>query len=121
MGASSTVFVRPDAAQSEREEAEEATRLAEVRRTLSDADMERIAAEAAQLKKRQEAPDDPADLAKIPSLSLGDLDRKIRKIPADRTEVAGARTLYHDLFTNGIVYLDIGFDSRVVPQAAAHV
>ena len=111
-----TVFVRPDAAQSEREEAEEATRLAEVRRTLSNADMERIAAEAAQLKKRQEAPDDPADLAKIPSLSLGDLDRNIRKIPVDRIEVAGARTLYHDLFTNGIVYLDVGFDLRTLPS-----
>ena len=110
-----TVFVRPDAAQSAREEAEEAERLAKVRETLSDVDMKRIAAEAEELKERQEAPDDPADLANIPTLSLGDLDRKIRQIPVDRTEVAGATTLYHDLFTNGIIYFDVGFDLRTLP------
>ncbi|MDA0335642.1 MAG: insulinase family protein [bacterium] len=110
-----TVYVRPDVAQSAREEAEEKARLAEVRASMSAADMARVAAEAADLKARQEAPDDPADLAKIPTLSLDDIDRKIRQIPVQRTEVAGVRTLYHDLFTNGIVYFDIGFDLRTLP------
>jgi Zn-dependent M16 (insulinase) family peptidase len=110
-----TVIVRPDPAQSEREEAAEKARLAEVRAGLAEADLARIAAEAAQLKERQEAPDDPADLAKIPSLSLGDLDRSIRTIPVERTQVAGAPTFFHDLFTNGIVYLDVGFDLRTLP------
>ena len=77
--------------------------------------MERIAAEAVQLKERQETPDDPADLAKIPVLSRDDLERQIRKVPIERTEVAGARTFYHDLFTNGIVYIDVGFDLRTLP------
>ncbi|MDP6018086.1 MAG: insulinase family protein, partial [Candidatus Latescibacteria bacterium] len=110
-----TVYVRPDPTQSEREEAEEKSRLAKVRETLSEADMERIAAEAVQLKERQETPDDPADLAKIPVLSRDDLERQIRKVPIERTEVAGARTFYHDLFTNGIVYIDVGFDLRTLP------
>ena len=110
-----TVYVRPDADQSAREEAEETTRLAAVRAVMSEADMERIAAEAKELKARQEAPDDPADLAKIPTLRLQDLDGEIRRIPVHRTEVAGVRTLYHDLFTNGIVYVDIGFDLRTLP------
>ena len=110
-----TVFVRPDATQSAREEAEEAARLAEVRQGLSDDDMKRIATEAEELKQRQERPDDPADLATIPALSLTDLDRKIRQIPVARTEVAGATTLNHDLFTNGIIYFDVGFDLRTLP------
>ena len=28
----------------------------------------------------------------------------------------GSTLLYHDLFTNGIVYLDIGFDLQMLPQ-----
>jgi hypothetical protein len=76
----------------------------------------RIAADAATLKERQEAPDDPDDLAKLPRLRLSDLDRQIRTIPVEHTSIAGARAMYHDLFTNGIAYLDIGFDLRTVPQ-----
>jgi len=110
-----TVYVRPDADQSAREEAEEVARLAAVRASMSDADMARVAAEAEQLKARQEAPDEPADVAKIPTLRLDDLDREIRRIPVHRTEVAGVRTLYHDLFTNGILYVDIAFDLRTLP------
>ena len=111
----STVFVRPDASQAEREEAEEAARLAQVRTSLSDADMTRIATEAEQLKARQEAPDDPADLARIPTLGLEDLDRSISQIPLDRSQIADATVLHHDLFSNGIAYVDVTFDLRALP------
>jgi Zn-dependent M16 (insulinase) family peptidase len=32
------------------------------------------------------------------------------------TSIADTRVLYHDLFTNGIVYLDLGFDLHVLPS-----
>lgn len=111
----STVFVRPDASKSETDEAAEAARLAAARDGMTEADLDRIRAEAEQLKQRQEAPDDPVDLAKIPMLSLSDLDRSIRTIPVHHGQVDGAPILTHDLFTNGIVYLDIGFDMRTLP------
>ena len=30
-------------------------------------------------------------------------------------DVAGTQVLFHDLFTNGIIYLDIGFDLHTLP------
>ena len=111
-----TVRLRPDAGQAEREEGEEKARLAAVRERMDAADLERVRAEARELKARQEAPDDPADLAKLPRLQLADLDRQVPTIPLERAEAGGAPVLYHDLFTNGILYLDVGFDLRAVPQ-----
>ena len=111
-----TVYLRPDAGQAEREEGEEKARLAAVRAQMDEADLERVGAEAQDLKARQEAPDDPADLAKLPRLQLADLERQAPAIPLERAEAGGAPVLYHDLFTNGILYLDVGFDLRAVPQ-----
>ena len=111
-----TLFLRPDPGQAEREERQERERLAAARAELDDAEVERLRAEARQLRARQEAPDDPADLAKLPRLELADLDRQVRTIPLERAEAGGAPVFYHDLFTNGIVYLDVGFDLRAVPQ-----
>ena len=68
------------------------------------------------LPEAQERPDDPADLAKLPRLELSDLQTEITTIPLEETDVAGVKTLHHDLFTNGIAYFDIGFDLSVLPQ-----
>ncbi|MBU06518.1 MAG: peptidase M16 [Gemmatimonadetes bacterium] len=111
-----TVFLRPDAEHAAREEETERQRLAGVRAPLSESDVDQLKQDAEHLKSLQEAPDHPEDLAKIPRLQRQDLDPKIRRIPLDKTTVAGAPVWYHDLFTNGIAYLDIGFDLRTVPQ-----
>ena len=39
----------------------------------------------------------------------------MKTIPIEESEAHGSRILYHDLFTNGIVYLDVGLDLRQVP------
>lgn len=112
----STVILEPDPQYNNRLEAEEADRLSAIQATLQEADIQRIIAEAEALQRRQEAPDSPEALATIPMLSLSDLERNIRLFPIEISEEAGSKVLYHDLFTNGIAYLDIGFDLRVVPQ-----
>ena len=111
-----TVLLRPDPGQAEREDREERERLAAARAGMEEAEVERVRLEAQDLRARQEAPDDPADLAKLPRLQLADLDREVPTIPLERGQAGGAPVLYHDLFTNGIVYLDVGFDLRTVPQ-----
>ena len=55
-------------------------------------------------------------MAAIPTLTLADLEREVRRIPIDTTELAGVPVLTHDIFTNGIVYLDLAFDLRRLPQ-----
>ncbi len=62
------------------------------------------------------APDSPEALATIPGLQLGDLDKQVRTIPLEVEKVEDSPVLFHDLFTNGILYLDLGFDLHNLPQ-----
>ena len=110
-----TVVLEPDPQAGARRAARERERLERVRAALTPADLQRIAEQSETLRRLQETPDPPEALATIPTLKLEDLPREIRRIP---TEVipAGERTLlYHDLFTNGIVYFDLGFDLHTLP------
>ncbi len=111
-----TVVLRPDGAEGERQERAERDRLAAARAQMDDDQVAEVAETARALQEAQERPDDPADLAKLPRLELSDLQREISTIPLDETTVEGVQTLHHDLFTNGIAYFDLGFDLSVLPQ-----
>lgn len=111
-----TVVLIPDLELTNRQNAAERERLAAIRATLDDAQIEAINAAAARLKQIQETPDPPEALASLPSLTIADLDRTIRTIPTEELEVGATRVLLHDLFTNGIVYVDIGMNLRALPQ-----
>jgi Zn-dependent M16 (insulinase) family peptidase len=54
-------------------------------------------------------------LATIPSLTLADLDKENKLIPLTILEENGHKILYHDLFTNGLIYLDVGLNLRLLP------
>lgn len=111
-----TVILEPDPEQARRLEAAEKERLAQARAELDDEDLQAIIQNSLELKRRQETPDPPEALAKLPRLTLADLDREHKPIPLVEEEVAGSCVLYHDLFTNGIVYLDVGFNLQALPQ-----
>lgn len=111
-----TVILRPDTGLGAREEAEEQEKLAGVLKGLDSAAQERLIAENQLLRQRQEAPDPPEALATLPRLRLADMEPKIKALPLDQTSEGGVPVLYHELFTNGIVYLDLGFDLRCLPQ-----
>src|SRR5690606_32310531 len=67
------------------------------------------------LKELQDTPDAPEDLARIPSLAIEDLPRVNKPIPIDREEVSGVTAFTHSLATNGVLYVDLGFDLTAVP------
>lgn len=117
----STVILRPDPEHNQRLAAAEEQRLAAVGATFTAAQREEILEQETELKRRQEAIDPPEALAALPMLTLGDLEREVKTIPLDVQPLAqdGATSeiLYHDLFTNGIVYLNVGFNLRALPQA----
>jgi Zn-dependent M16 (insulinase) family peptidase len=110
-----TVHLLPDPEEGKRRAQAEAERLAKVKETLSQADLERIIAEAAELKRFQETPDSPEALATIPSLKLSDLEPKIKTIPTEFHDLNGVHLLTHPLATNGILYFDLGFDLSGLP------
>jgi Zn-dependent M16 (insulinase) family peptidase len=105
-----TVVLTPDAELNAKRAAEEEAKLAAARAAMNASALQKIIANTRELKRRQEMIDSPELLALLPTLKLADLDREIKTIPSELGEVRGAKLLYHDLFTNGIVYLDLCFD-----------
>lgn len=111
-----TLTLSPDREQQAREEAEEKERLAKAKADMTQPDLEKIIKDAKILKEMQATPDSPEALATIPRLQLTDLDKKNKLIPLQVIKEKETEILYHNLFTNGIVYLDIGFDMHTIPQ-----
>ncbi|MCA9930730.1 MAG: peptidase M16, partial [Anaerolineales bacterium] len=111
-----TLVLEPDTDLQQQEEAAEKERLAAVKAKLNDNDIESLIKRTAELRAIQSAPDDPAELAKIPRLTLDDLDKEVKTTPIEVTRQDGATILFHDLFTNGIVYLEVGFNVHALPQ-----
>jgi len=111
-----SVVLSADPEQGAREAAREAEILAEVRKGLDEGALRQAVADTEKLKALQETVDDPADLAKIPTLTLADLPREIRKVPMELGTLGDVRLFYHDLPTLGILYLDFGFDLHVLEK-----
>ncbi len=111
-----TMVLQPDPALRQREVAAEQDRLAQVRATLSQADIQAVIENTQQLKQAQETPDPPEILATMPMLTLADIDRHQKEIARTVEEQAGVTVLRHDLITNGILYLDVGFNLDALPQ-----
>lgn len=111
----SVVLLRPDPELRKKEEEEEKLRVSKICSQLSKEELARLVRETLELKRRQQTPDPPDALAKIPHLGLEDLDRENKKIPITVEQNAGPKLLFHDLFTSRICYLDLGFDLHSLP------
>eukprot|EP00906_Rhabdomonas_costata_P038605 RCo054532 len=113
-----TVLNIPDPTYGDETERKEAAVLEAHRATLSKDALEGYVKATADLKARQAAHDSPEALATIPCLKVEDLDKENRHIPCTVEPLAnGGSLLVHDLFTNGVVYLDVGFSLAGVPPA----
>lgn len=109
-----TSRIEADPEQGAREAKREEDKLAAVRAGMDEEALKATIAETEKLRALQEEVDRPEDLAKIPTLTLTDLDRSIRTVATDESVLAGVRFMHHDLPTLGILYLDLGFDLRVL-------
>lgn len=111
-----TLRFSPDPELGRRLEEEEKARLAKVRESLSEGQIAEMVETTKKLKLKQETPDSPESLETLPVLKLQDLEKQSKSIPIEVSEIQGATVLYHDLLTNGIVYLDLGFDLHALPK-----
>jgi Zn-dependent M16 (insulinase) family peptidase len=111
-----TLILRPDRDLAEREKEAEQEKLSEIRRPMSPDDLQAVISQTRDLKRIQETPDSLEALATIPVLNLDALDKENRVIPLSVLQQDKTHILYHDLFTNGIAYLDVGFDLHALPQ-----
>ncbi|HWS23821.1 MAG TPA: insulinase family protein [Anaerolineales bacterium] len=106
-----TVTLNPDPNEGNRREKVEQDRLAKVKESLSKDQLTRIIEVTKELKKRQETPDSEEALASIPALSIEDLDKFSKLVTSSEKD----GVFHHDIPTNGIFYLDIGFDMSGIP------
>jgi len=90
-------------------------RMAARKAGLSKEALEEIRRDAEALQRMQMEPESPETLATLPKLKLSDIPRDIDRIPVERTVISGIPVLRHEIFTNGIAYLDLAFDLSGVP------
>lgn len=114
---SSLLTVTPAPGLAEQKETETAEKLKAYKATLSPEALEDLIQCTQALKERQLAPDTPEALATIPMVELQDIDPKAEVLPLKQTELGGIQTLFTPVFTNGIAYASLYFDTGTVPSA----
>jgi Zn-dependent M16 (insulinase) family peptidase len=110
-----TLTLRPDPTLNQTDEAVEKARLDNARAAFSPAELAEVVERTHALKERQETPDPPEIVATLPMLGRADLPLLNAPIPISVEEADGAQIVFHDLFTSGIAYIDVGLDLHRLP------
>jgi len=89
--------------------------LKDTEKKMSAGDRKKIKEKSKLLEKIQSEADTPEALASIPHLSRSDLSHNEEIIPRSHVDLKGVPALCHELFTNGIMYIDFAFPVDVFP------
>ncbi|MBU8892482.1 MAG: insulinase family protein [Bacteroidales bacterium] len=90
--------------------------LADYKASLSEEEIIQLVEETKALKEYQKQEDTPEALATIPMLSLSDISPEVEWYDLENKIVADIPVLHHEDFTNNILYANLFFDLRAVPQ-----
>ena len=84
---------------------------------FSPKEWETLREDLERFRRFQSSPDPEEALQRIPSLRLTDIPREVDTIPTVPLGIKGAKGAWaHDLYTNGIVYLDLAIDLEGTEQ-----
>lgn len=83
---------------------------------LDDTAIDALLKETKDLIAFQKRDDSPEALATIPLLTLKDIDPKAIWYGVEQKQLAGVPVLHHEEFTNDIIYTNLYFDLRMLPQ-----
>lgn len=108
------VVVEPEKGLTERMEADLADTLERKTAALTAAAAEEIRSKSAELERVQAAPDSEEALATIPHISRADLSKEVEIIPRQLHDAGGIPVVSHELFTNGITYIDLALPVDVL-------
>jgi len=112
----SLVVLKPSIGLNEAKEKSLKIKLSNYKKSLSVKELNTIKKDQQDLKKWQGELDSKEKLSKIPTLTRKDINLKAEKIPTIEKSDAGIKILSHPMFTNGITYSNLYFDSSKVPQ-----
>ncbi len=97
--------------------------LSDYKASLSEDELKKIVRETKELKAYQDTPSPDCDLEKIPLLNISDIKKEIKPLKNRESDIDGMKVVSHDIFTNGIGYLDFYFnmddlDDELVPYVS---
>lgn len=110
------MIVRPKRGLAEAKAEEVRQKLADYKASLSEAEIAQLVEKTQLLIKRQNTPDTDEALESIPLLALDDIVKEAEPLPLEEKKEADVPVLSHPIFTNGIAYLNLYFDTRGVSQ-----
>lgn len=113
---SSLIMLKPEKGLEEKKEKDLKEHLKEFKDGLNEEELNKIVLDTVHLKERQKSEDKKENLEKIPLLSISDINKKAKKLEVEESEEDNVKTLFHSAFTNGIVYLNMYFDSSAVKE-----
>lgn len=90
--------------------------LAEYKASLSKEELEKLVEETKALKEYQQEEDTPEALATVPMLEKSDISTDVEWYDFEERTAAGVPLVYHPDFTSNILYTNLYFDLRALPQ-----
>ena len=110
------VVVKPEKGRTARMDKELDEKLQAYKNSLSKEEIEILVRQTHELEEYQSEPSTEEELATIPVLGREDISREIAPIYNEEMTIAGIPTVFHEIDTNGIGYVDILFDLSSVPE-----
>ena len=105
----STLILIPDSGYASKEAADEALRVKAAVEALDGPGREKLEELNRKLLEWQQNDDSEEALATIPQLDIADIDPMPQLIPTEEKDICGAKVLFHQLPSNGIVHVNIYF------------
>lgn len=90
-------------------------KLAAYKKTLSPEEIQELIRKTKELKEYQDTPSPKEDLEKIPLLRREDIGTEPEKLILEEKTIDGTTVLCHPMFTSGIGYLKVMFNTNRVP------
>ncbi|MBO5302523.1 MAG: insulinase family protein [Lachnospiraceae bacterium] len=112
----SMVIIEPERGLNAKNEAELAEKLQRYKESLSERELEQLIEDTAHLKQYQEEPSLREDIEKIPMLKRSDMKKEAAPFINEEIDCDGTKVLFHEMFSNGILYAQLLFDIRFVEE-----
>lgn len=113
----SLVTLVPEKGLAEKEDQRTAEELAAYKASLGEAEIRELIEQTRALEKFQETEDDEEAKKCIPLLKRSDISRRSVELYNEEHYQGETLLLHHNLFTNGIAYVSLLFDTKQVPDA----
>lgn len=84
--------------------------------SLADAELQEIIDFTKQLTAYQDKENTQEGLASLPVLSISDIKKEVDPFTNEMLDANGIPVLWHEIDTNGIIYYDLMFDTKYVPE-----